>query len=74
MSMLPCSYGTDLMLAKAVKQYSISLERTDGDQCRDLLALLPTLSFEAVEEVDVSNCPRLPLKLPLSASASHFHP
>lgn len=72
MSMLPCSYGTDLMLAKAVKQYSISLERTDGDQCRDLLALLPTLSFEAVEEVDVSNCPRLPLEASIECFCKSF--
>ncbi|KAI8560126.1 hypothetical protein RHMOL_Rhmol04G0231700 [Rhododendron molle] len=40
----------------------ISLECTDGDHCQNSSALLPTLSFEAVEEVDISNCPRLPLE------------
>lgn len=72
MSMLPCSYSTDLMLTKVVKQYSISLEWTDGDRCQNSSALLPTLSFEAVEEVDISNCPRLPLEASIECFCKSF--
>ncbi|XP_058209577.1 BTB/POZ domain-containing protein FBL11 isoform X2 [Rhododendron vialii] len=72
MSMLPCSYSTDLMLTKVVKQYSISLEWTDGDHCQNSSALLPTLSFEAVEEVDISNCPRLPLEASIECFCKSF--
>ncbi|KAF2296472.1 hypothetical protein GH714_038330 [Hevea brasiliensis] len=65
LSLLP-SYRVDLMLRKSIRQSLINLERlsTSRDQCGSgiLHGLPSTLSFEAVEEVDISKCPRLHLE------------
>ncbi|GFS28914.1 ubiquitin-protein ligase [Actinidia rufa] len=71
MAMLPCSYSTDLVMTK-VKQSSISLEGIDGDKCQIAWPLLPTVSFEAVEEVDISNCPRLRLEAAIECFCKSF--
>ncbi|GFZ02481.1 ubiquitin-protein ligase [Actinidia rufa] len=71
MAMLPCSYSTDLVMTK-VKQSSISLEGIDGDKCQIAWPLLPTVSFEAVEEVDISNCPRLCLEAAIECFCKSF--
>ncbi|PSR98499.1 BTB/POZ domain-containing protein [Actinidia chinensis var. chinensis] len=71
MAMLPCSYGTDLVMTK-VKQSSISLEGIDGDKCQIAWPLLPTVSFEAVEEVYISNCPRLRLEAAIECFCKSF--
>ncbi|KAJ9181420.1 hypothetical protein P3X46_009553 [Hevea brasiliensis] len=66
LSLLPSSYRVDLMLRKSIRQSLINLERlsTCRDQCGSgiLHGLPSTLSFEAVEEVDISKCPRLHLE------------
>ncbi|KAL6998096.1 hypothetical protein U1Q18_008223 [Sarracenia purpurea var. burkii] len=61
-SMLPCTFSTDLLLAKVAKKFSTGLGCLDGNQCQIAWSVLPTLSFETVEKVDISNCPKLYLQ------------
>lgn len=66
LSLLPNSYCVDFMLRKSIRQSLINLERLSAnrDQCGSgiLHGLPPILSFEGVEEVDISKCPRLHLE------------
>ncbi|KAL7195808.1 hypothetical protein ACSBR1_035945 [Camellia fascicularis] len=71
-SMLLCSHSTDPMLGKVIKQFSINLERLDKNQWQNAWALLPTLSFEVVEEVDISNCPGLYVEAAIECFCKSF--
>ncbi|KAF5945189.1 hypothetical protein HYC85_015417 [Camellia sinensis] len=71
-SMLLCSHSTDHMPSKVIKQFSINLERLDKNQWQNAWALLPTLSFEVVEEVDISNCPGLYLEAAIECFCKSF--
>ncbi|KAJ4705164.1 BTB/POZ domain-containing protein FBL11 [Melia azedarach] len=48
------------------------LECLDKDQCRIPSSLLPTLSFEAVHEVDISKCPALHLDSAIECFSKSF--
>ncbi|XP_028079338.1 BTB/POZ domain-containing protein FBL11 isoform X3 [Camellia sinensis] len=71
-SMLLCSHSTDPMPSKVIKQFSINLEQLDKNQWQNAWALLPTLSFEVVEEVDISNCPGLYLEAAIECFCKSF--
>ncbi|GMP84602.1 hypothetical protein CsSME_00038062 [Camellia sinensis var. sinensis] len=71
-SMLLCSHSTDPMPSKVIKQFSINLERLDMNQWQNAWALLPTLSFEVVDEVDISNCPGLYLEAAIECFCKSF--
>ncbi|XP_047333448.1 BTB/POZ domain-containing protein FBL11 [Impatiens glandulifera] len=58
LSMFPSAHGTDLMRNIIQQSFNI-LEFLNSSQFQILRALSSTLSFEAVEEVDISNCPML---------------
>ncbi|CAL5350771.1 unnamed protein product [Camellia sinensis] len=71
-SILLCSHSTGPMPSKVIKQFSINLERLDKNQWQNAWALLPTLSFEVVEEVDISNCPGLYLEAAIECFCKSF--
>lgn len=71
LSVLPSSHNIGSTL-RSIEQSPIKLERLDRDQCSILLKLLPTLSFEAVQEVDISKCPRLHLETAIECFCSSF--
>ncbi|KAF5750489.1 BTB/POZ domain-containing protein FBL11 [Tripterygium wilfordii] len=62
LSLLPSSYSTDSTLRKSIGKSFLNIGRADRDQCQILPGLPPILSFEAVQEVDMSKCPRLHLE------------
>ncbi|XP_077241234.1 ubiquitin-protein ligase isoform X2 [Tasmannia lanceolata] len=62
-SLLPSSSNMDTRLEKKMKQYLIDLERLNGDRYLIPQESLPTQSFEAVCEIDISKCPRLDLNV-----------
>ncbi|XAR69719.1 hypothetical protein NMG60_11001420 [Bertholletia excelsa] len=70
MSVLP-PYSSELMLTKFVK-WALSLEYFDGNEHQIMGAVLPTLSFKAVEEVDISNCPGLCLEAAIQCLSKSF--
>ncbi|XP_059646730.1 BTB/POZ domain-containing protein FBL11 isoform X2 [Cornus florida] len=72
LSMLPCSYSMDPKLRKNIKQSPTNLERLNGNQCQISWGLWPTLSFEAVQEVDISNCPMLHLEAAIECFCKSF--
>ncbi|KAL3532064.1 hypothetical protein ACH5RR_005585 [Cinchona calisaya] len=55
LSLLPSSYSKEIVQRKYIKQPSINHQYINMD-------LLPILTFEAVEEVDISSCPMLDLE------------
>ncbi|KAK6126338.1 hypothetical protein DH2020_039910 [Rehmannia glutinosa] len=61
LSMLP-SCGTDLILRKIIKKSSINHANSVGDGLHISQALGQMLTFEAVQELDISNCPSLSLE------------
>lgn len=71
LSLLPLSHDIGSTL-RSIEQSPIKLERLDRDQCSILLKSLPTLSFEAVQEVDISKCPRLHLETAIECFCSSF--
>ncbi|KAF6166049.1 hypothetical protein GIB67_012946 [Kingdonia uniflora] len=62
LSMLPCSYNMDYSSSKRIKKFLIKLESLDVHQSPISENVFPTLSFQAVREVDVSNCPGIHLE------------
>ncbi|KAI3447487.1 hypothetical protein Pfo_004152 [Paulownia fortunei] len=60
LSVLP-SCGTDSMLRKIIKKSSINHANSGGDGLQISQALGQMLTFEAVQELDISNCPSVSL-------------
>ncbi len=71
LSLLPSSYSIDLTLRKSIKHISMNFERLERDQC-PISQGLPMLSFEAVQEVDISKCPRLHLEAAITCFSKSF--
>ncbi|XP_075103269.1 BTB/POZ domain-containing protein FBL11-like isoform X1 [Nicotiana tabacum] len=72
LSMLPFSYSVDTMLTKKLNQLSLKLEPSDMDVSRIPWENFPVLTFEAVEVVDVSNCPMLHLEAAIECFSTSF--
>ncbi|XP_042941637.1 BTB/POZ domain-containing protein FBL11 isoform X7 [Carya illinoinensis] len=72
LSVLPVSYSMDPTLRKSIKQLLIGLERHERDQSPIPQGLLPMLSFEAVQEIDISKCPRLHLEAFITCISKSF--
>lgn len=62
----------DLKLRKDIKESFINLEYLSRNQSGISQGLLPTLSFEAVEEVDISRCQRLHLEATIECFSKSF--
>ncbi|XP_024188680.1 BTB/POZ domain-containing protein FBL11 isoform X2 [Rosa chinensis] len=71
LSVLPSSHNIGSTF-RIIEQSPIKLERLDRDQCSLLLRSLPTLSFDAVQEVDISKCPRLHLETAIECFCTSF--
>ncbi|XP_052175788.1 BTB/POZ domain-containing protein FBL11 isoform X2 [Diospyros lotus] len=71
-SMLPGSYNTHIMLSKYIEERSNSLEHLARYHYRIEWAPLPTLSFDAVEEVDISNCRSMHLEAAVECLSKSF--
>nr|KJB46469.1 hypothetical protein B456_007G371000 [Gossypium raimondii] len=54
LSFLPNNHNSYLALRKTIKESASNFEQADGSKCQITQSLLPTLSFEAVLEVDIS--------------------
>lgn len=65
LSLLPPLYSRDILERKKFKRPLLKLQYLNVDQ-------LPTLTFEAVEEVDISNCPMLDLEDALKCFSKSF--
>lgn len=72
LSVLPLSYSMDPTLRKSIKQLSIGLDCQERDQSSIPQGLLPMLSFEAVQEIDISKCPRLHLEAAITCISKSF--
>ncbi|KAF8397867.1 hypothetical protein HHK36_016792 [Tetracentron sinense] len=72
LSVLPCSYTMDSTLRKRIKQSLMELERPNGGEYPISQNLFPTLSFEAVLEVDISKCPGLHLETAIDCFYKSF--
>ncbi|MCD9637694.1 hypothetical protein HAX54_021131 [Datura stramonium] len=71
LSMLPSSSNLDQMLMKKLNQLSLKLEH-HMDIPRIPWEIFPVLTFEAVQVVDVSNCPRLHLEAAIECFSKSF--
>ncbi|XP_027768074.1 BTB/POZ domain-containing protein FBL11 isoform X2 [Solanum pennellii] len=71
LNMLPCSYYLDKLLMKKLNQLSLKLER-HTDISRISWETFPVLTFEAVQVVDVSNCPMLHLEAAIEFFSKSF--
>ncbi|KAJ8533886.1 hypothetical protein K7X08_007210 [Anisodus acutangulus] len=71
LSMLP-SDNLDKMLTKKLSQLSLKLERPNMDISRIPWENFPVLTFEAVQVVDVSNCPMLHLEAAMECFSKSF--
>ncbi|KAE8671654.1 BTB/POZ domain-containing protein FBL11, putative isoform 2 [Hibiscus syriacus] len=72
LSFLPSTHNSYLVLRKAIKQFGSDLEQGDGTQCQITQRLPPTLSFEGVQEVDISGCLKLPLEVAIDCFSNSF--
>lgn len=72
LSILPSSYSMDPMLRKSVKQSPFNFERFDEDKFQISLGLWPIMSFKAVQEVNISNCPMLHLEAAIECFCKSF--
>ncbi|KAM7468286.1 hypothetical protein LguiB_015848 [Lonicera macranthoides] len=72
LSILPSSYSMDPMLRKSVKQSPVNFERFDEDKFQISLGLWPIMSFKAVQEVNISNCPMLHLEAAIECFCKSF--
>ena len=74
LSLLPPSYCVDLTLRKSIRKSLINLDHLSRDQSGSGFwhGLPPTLSFEAVEKVDISKCPRLHLESTIEFFSKSF--
>ncbi|KAI3695746.1 hypothetical protein L1987_78746 [Smallanthus sonchifolius] len=62
LSMLPSSFSMEPLLRKKVVQLLISHEPLSGNAFRISCEMWSKLTFEAVHEIDISNCPMLHLQ------------
>lgn len=72
LSVLPSSYSIDPSLRKSIKHLSINVEHLERDQGPVSQFLLSTLSFEAVQEVDISKCSGLHLEAAIIVFSKSF--
>ena len=71
LSLLPSSYSIDPTLRKSVKDFTMNFGRLEREQC-PISQGLPMLSFESVQEVDISKCPRLHLEAAITCFSKSF--
>ncbi|KAL3326679.1 hypothetical protein AABB24_037394 [Solanum stoloniferum] len=71
LNMLPSSNNLDKLLMKKLNQLSLKLER-NMDISRIPWETFPVLTFEAVQVVDVSNCPMLHLEAAIEFFSKSF--
>ncbi|KAK6152320.1 hypothetical protein DH2020_014955 [Rehmannia glutinosa] len=71
LSMLP-SRGADLILRKIIKKSSINHGNSVGDGLQISQALGQMLTFETVQELDISNCPSLSLESAIDCFSKSF--
>ncbi|XP_050243495.1 BTB/POZ domain-containing protein FBL11 isoform X34 [Quercus robur] len=71
LSLLPSSYSIDPTLRKSVKNFTMNFGRLEREQC-PISQGLPMLSFESVQEVDISKCPRLHLEAAITCFSKSF--
>lgn len=72
LSVLPSSHAMEPASGNIVKQISLILESLkEGDQCLNVPSL-PMVSFEAVQEVDISKCPKLHLEAAIMCFSMSF--
>ncbi|XP_055807425.1 BTB/POZ domain-containing protein FBL11 isoform X2 [Solanum dulcamara] len=71
LNMLPSSNNLDKLLMKKLNQLSLKLER-HMDISRIPWEIFPVLTFEAVQVVDVSNCPMLHLEAAIECFSKSF--
>lgn len=72
LSMLPFPLSLEPLLRKKVKQLVINHERLNGNAFKISWEMWPNLTFEAVHEIDVSNCPMLPLEVAVECFSISF--
>ena len=72
LSLLPSSNCTDSMLRRSIKQLLTKLKILDRDPYSIPHILYPMLSFEAVEEVNISKCWRLQLHAAIECFSTSF--
>ncbi|XVF07718.1 hypothetical protein REPUB_Repub06bG0163800 [Reevesia pubescens] len=72
LSLLPNTHSAGLVLRKTIQESASNLEQTDGSKCQISQGLLPTLSFEAVQEVDISGCLKLHLEHAIECFSKSF--
>ncbi|KAI3707560.1 hypothetical protein L6452_26186 [Arctium lappa] len=72
LSMLPFPLSLEPLLRKKVKQLVVNHERLNGNAFKISWEMWPNLTFEAVHEIDVSNCPMLPLEVAAECFSMSF--
>ncbi|XVF55671.1 hypothetical protein PTKIN_Ptkin06aG0055700 [Pterospermum kingtungense] len=72
LSLLPTTHSACSALRKTIKESVSNLEQADGTKCQITRALLQTLSFEAVQEVDISGCLKLSLEDAIECFSKSF--
>ncbi|CAN1761630.1 BTB/POZ domain-containing protein FBL11 [Linum perenne] len=72
LSLLPYLYSMDPTSKTRIIEYIVNLERFSKKQSQVPACLLPTLSFGAVEEVDISKCPSLHLEAAIECFSMSF--
>ncbi|XP_022767143.1 BTB/POZ domain-containing protein FBL11 isoform X9 [Durio zibethinus] len=72
LSLLPNTHSFALALRKSIKEAVSNLEQADGSKYQISQGLLPTLSFEAVQEVDISGCLKLHLEVAIECFSKSF--
>ncbi|XP_057951538.1 BTB/POZ domain-containing protein FBL11 isoform X3 [Malania oleifera] len=72
LSVLPFSYTTDPLLRKRTQLSHMNFERLDRGQNPVSKSSFPILSFATVQEMDISNCPRLHLEAAIECFCKSF--
>ncbi|WRX23265.1 BTB/Kelch-associated - like 1 [Theobroma cacao] len=72
LSLLPNTHSVGSALRKSIEESISNLEQADGSKYQIPQGLLPTLSFEAVQEVDISGCLKLHLEAAIECFSKSF--
>lgn len=72
LSILPSLYSTEPTLRNTITELPFYLEHFDRDHSPLSQGFLPTMSFEAVQEVDISKCQRLHLESAIECFSVSF--
>ncbi|KAK6244558.1 hypothetical protein QUC31_010967 [Theobroma cacao] len=72
LSLLPNNHSVGSALRKSIEESISNLEQADGSKYQIPQGLLPTLSFEAVQEVDISGCLKLHLEAAIECFSKSF--